>query len=549
MGFLHATRSRGRLEGVAFSFSESMSGRIDFGGMAAETSNRTHHDYSETIRLNVRIRTADLGRFLRDPQHRADMAGDVSVPSLGGTFPIRDGQFQLFSVNPQTGVRELVYSFQFCAEDGQPYFFRGHKNILHEPWRFDMFKHMTHLFSTVYRGTDGNAAVYGVGVLRFRLADAPSLVASMKCEGFSSHRLNLAARAAVLSVAWGVLRNEYLKGIRLFYESRYQNLVLGGVLESRCDGAGISFLLVSGTHDKDFPWGDGELYWDVLLAVADPGGGYRRYCITDRTLPGLELDVATGTYRYRGPMLAIDDGFRTSWSGMRSIADESASLRAEIDVEFESQPAGVVSFPFPGLHPLVRGISSVLIGWLWRELPGTNPPGIHIRPQAVVVRCGAIRILRASDGETIEDLRMNAADTGGECENGTFRHIKRPRLRYRYRCTVDPGLKTARVQIVAGTFGAERPGRRLLDRLVRRAGSAEIRIGAESGLQVTKITHPWQAFTPVLEVSNDQYPTAVFQRRIVEAADSGERLLALEEDVGRVRIPDAAGGFMRDKWD
>ncbi len=42
---------------------------------------------------------------------------------------------------------------------------------------------------------------------------------------------------------------------------------------------------------------------------------------------------------------------------------------------------------------------------------------------------------------------------------------------------------------------------------------------------------------PVLEVNNDQYPTAVLQRRIVEVeAAGGQRCLALEEDVSTTRL-------------
>jgi hypothetical protein len=156
-----------------------------------------------------------------------------------------------------------------------------------------------------------------------------------------------------------------------------------------------------------------------------------------------------------------------------------------------------------------------------------------------MVRSGSIRILRASDGETVEDFCIHAAGTSGECEHGTFRSVKRPRLRYRYRCTVDPARKSTRVQIVAGTFHADRPSGRLMDGVVSRMGSAEICNEGKAGLQVTKIKPRRQESgsspisTPVLELSNDHYPTAVFQRRIVEVEESGERFLALEEDVSQ----------------
>jgi len=42
---------------------------------------------------------------------------------------------------------------------------------------------------------------------------------------------------------------------------------------------------------------------------------------------------------------------------------------------------------------------------------------------------------------------------------------------------------------------------------------------------------------PVLEVNNDHFPTAIFQRRIVEVLDpSGQRCLALEDDMSLLRL-------------
>ena len=71
-----------------------------------------------------------------------------------------------------------------------------------------------------------------------------------------------------------------------------------------------SFFLVSGAHDPGFPWGDGETFSDVLLAVARPGSdGYDRYCISRRALGGLELDVAGGKYRF-----FLRTGEDPSWS-------------------------------------------------------------------------------------------------------------------------------------------------------------------------------------------------------------------------------------------
>jgi len=138
-------------------------------------------------------------------------------------------------------------------------------------------------------------------------------------QGAASWPKSLAARLAFLSFAFGALRDEYLRDIRPFYDTQYENLVLAGKLQG-ADAAQTPFFFVSGTHDKGFPWGDDELFWDVLLAVDDGNGGYRRYAITDRVLEGLELDLAAGSYRYRGPLYALKEGYAASFSQMRATA-------------------------------------------------------------------------------------------------------------------------------------------------------------------------------------------------------------------------------------
>ena len=86
----------------------------------------------------------------------------------------------------------------------------------------------------------------------------------------------MAAYVAFSSFAWGALRNTYLHNERPLFDTEYANLALTGQVKGE-DGASREFFLVSGAHDKDFPWGDTECFWDVLLLVGDGSGGWRRY--------------------------------------------------------------------------------------------------------------------------------------------------------------------------------------------------------------------------------------------------------------------------------
>ena len=152
---------------------------------------------------------------------------------------------------------------------------------------FDLLEDMTTLFTTIYAGPDAQAPIYGSGQIFFDLKDVPALMASVKVTGTRWWELyqRIKAKAAFMDFAWGKVREEYLRDLNPLYDTECENLVLSGRL--RENGETKDFFLVSGIHDKDFPWGDGEIFWDVLLVMGDQARGYKKYCITDRILPGL----------------------------------------------------------------------------------------------------------------------------------------------------------------------------------------------------------------------------------------------------------------------
>ena len=501
------------LDGLGLAFEETMAGAIA----------------DRPLRFDVQIRIADLGEFLERPEHQAAMTGSVTCPDLGGTVPIRDGRFQLFVPDAASGMRQMRYFFRFPANGGT-YCLAGHKDVHDDPG-FDVVEDLTCLHSEIHAGSDEAAPLYGTGDLRFALRDLPAMMASLHVEGAHGWSDEVAARLAFGSFAWGAVRDEYLDKLRLFYDTRYENLVLAGGLQ---DGA--PFFLVSGVHDKGFPWGDGELFWDVLLAIGDGRGGYRRFAITDRILDGLHLDLDQGVYRYHGPLFSIADGYAASFSEMRRAAPGLSEVHAEIDVTFQAAAFDSVPFPFPLIKPRLRHLTAKLQRELRDLLPGENLPGIFITPHRVRVSSGAIRV-----GDELS--RMDARGTAGEAERGAFRNIKEPTLLYGYLCSLSPEKNAACVQIAARTLRNERQ-LWIKDRLDAAAGAilerttaAEVRI-EDSALTVRPLAAPLRKIGhPILEVNNDHFPTAVFQRRIVEVEDSsGARSLALEEDMRMLRL-------------
>ena len=541
------------IDGLVFEFKETMSGYISVGETDPKKGLERGRNENTPFRFDVQIRANDLGRFLRLMEHTAELTGTVTFEPLGGTFPVRDGIFNLFRVEERQGMRQMVYAFRFTAKDGQTYYLHGYKEIFEERGPFDVVDDMTRLFTFVYRGEDERAPVYGAGELFFELKNAPALVASMKLEGAISWRQKVAAYTAFSSFAYGVLRDEYMKDLRLFYDAQYENLVLAGQLQNS-RRAEVPFFFVSGVHDKGFPWGDNEIFWDVLLAVGNGKGGYERYCISDRVLEGLELDVSTGVYRYAGPIFHLPEGYSTSFSQMRKKEPPLVELEAEFEIGFEAHVYDAVAVSFPLVPKLVRKLSSAMAKALRDALPGEHPLGIFITPHTVKVHSGTLKLYKPGDATGTSEREWKIATPGsfGEAERGTFRNLKEPTTLYGYLCAVRPDRQAARVQIHSRTMRDEREHwtkdrlDAFLGAVVARTSSSEMLMEngkltvspiAPAGPPSERVPLLKKLGQPVIEVNNDQFPTADFQRRIVEVLDpSGETCLALEEDMSMMRL-------------
>ncbi len=203
-------RTRG-LDGLIFRFQETMAGYLGLGDTDPRSGSSLGRDQNTPLQFDVQINIVDLGRFLRVAEHDAELSGTVTFRPLGGMFPIREGRFNLFTVLPQSGIRQMKYTFCFTAGDGQTYFLHGHKEIHDDKGALDVIPDMTTLFTKIHIGKDDQATVYGAGELHFDIKDAPALVASMEVEGASAWSQKLAAYVAFSSFAYGALRDEYLK--------------------------------------------------------------------------------------------------------------------------------------------------------------------------------------------------------------------------------------------------------------------------------------------------------------------------------------------------
>ena len=156
----------GSLKDLGLEFEETMSGWIGIGETEFMAGRIAGERESTPIRFDAKIIIDDLESFINISDHRARLKGTVTFTPLGGTFKIKDGLFNLFSIDATEGIRHMTYSFRFAADNNKSYFLHGHKKIKDDPG-FDLTEDMTTLFTTIYEGTDKNAPVYGSGQLFF----------------------------------------------------------------------------------------------------------------------------------------------------------------------------------------------------------------------------------------------------------------------------------------------------------------------------------------------------------------------------------------------
>jgi uncharacterized protein (DUF362 family) len=535
------------LKDIGLEFEETMSGWLGIAKKDYVAGRIAGQQENTPLSFDSRIIIDDLDRFINLAEHQARLEGTVTFKPLGGTFAMEDGLFNLFSVEPTEGIRQMSYSFGFTDANGKKYFLAGHKNIKDDPG-FDLAEDMTTLFTTVYEGADATAPSYGSGQVFFDLKDAPALMVSMKVTGTIWLHQKIQARLAFMSFAWGAIRQEYFRDVNPLYDTEYENLVLSGQILQ--NGSAKNFFLVSGIHDRDFPWGDGEIFWDALLVIGDSATGYQKYAITDRVLPGLKLNVGEGTYRYKGPIFALTEGFATSFSHMRHKKLALVECEADFQIDFTATPYDITPLPFAIANHVLAQMASGF-KWLLRSiLPSEHILGIFITPHTVTVNAGALTI---SQGGQITENPIVTAKTFGEAERSTFRNFREPTLLYNYICAVRPEAQKVRVQIHSNSLRNERQ-RLMKDQFDAFLGAVISRVASkemlmEGGTLRVQDLGPREEAPgrgaprfvklgkPVLEINNDHFPTAVFQRRIIEVKDpSGETCLALEEDMDLMRL-------------
>ena len=133
----------------------------------------------------------DIAAYVRDPEHRALMTGTFHWGPVG-VAEMRDGEFQLYAKNPDTGIREMRYRFGFDGPEGEQLTFQGVK-WMKPVGRVNTWTPSTTLFSKLER-EDGSTA--WSGILTIGLVETLKLFRSVRPVGEQDKR---EGRRAVLA--------------------------------------------------------------------------------------------------------------------------------------------------------------------------------------------------------------------------------------------------------------------------------------------------------------------------------------------------------------
>jgi hypothetical protein len=181
---------------IEFHFRERMAGfvsaEIDDPQRAAERGRAAGTRFVADLRVII----DDLAACMRDPQHAAQLRGTVTFPGLATAQPVHDGRLLLYVADPNSGTKLMRYRFAFDSDAGDRYFLDGSK-VLHTPGAST--REQITLYTRIHAGgPDG--AVWGAGILIFRLRDVPAFLLSMQAVG--------ASRVSALRMFFGFARRE-----------------------------------------------------------------------------------------------------------------------------------------------------------------------------------------------------------------------------------------------------------------------------------------------------------------------------------------------------
>jgi len=166
---------------AGITFNERMDGFLSprDGEPAERADYRAGYDQAkaagDACRFEATMLMEDIGSYVRDPEHQAKMTGKFFSGS-GEPAAMRNGEFQLYVKNPETGIREMRYRFDFDGPAGEQLSFSGVKWMKPKA-RINTWAPSTTLYSKVTRSDD---SVVAAGILTIGFKETAKLFRSLR---------------------------------------------------------------------------------------------------------------------------------------------------------------------------------------------------------------------------------------------------------------------------------------------------------------------------------------------------------------------------------
>jgi uncharacterized protein (DUF362 family) len=493
------------------------------------------------LQYGVTLRINNFKEFQSPSNRRAVMKGWITCKNLyGENIPIENGEYGLYVIDPESGQRRITYQFDFTAKDGARYHFSSFKTIVHEPWKWDLLEDQTTSFATISRVDRGGQTAAARGIIHYHVENFPSMVGSIRVPGDDTlqNRMKMATKFFAF-VAKEIA--EYGNEVNPFYKAEYSNIIFTGM----CDvgGTEAEFFFFSGAHDRGFPWGDNVSFADIGLVVKQ-GEDWLRFALTDYAIDGMIHKLSEGKYRYEGPLYKITAGFQTSFKEMHRSDRPSDLEKVDARLTLDFTPGRIATRRIP--FELNRSKMDRLPKELKKPIAKSNfIDDLNNRADefaglgytSEVYRLKEIAGSFEVEGRT---YRVDTAAAMGEGEFGKLVGLRKPSLYYNYFCALETASVTFRVQVRSGVLRTPstdfltRETERIMGEILGQISRMDmlVRSDQHSDIESEEANRLIRPQEDILEINNDHYPTATFQRRIVVLPGAeGGRALALEEDM------------------
>lgn len=529
-----------------FELTETMWGYMSMGAASFKEGYEEGKSKGNKLQYEVTLHVKNFQEFTAPSGRKAPMTGWVSCKNLfGEKLPIYNGEYGLYWVDPETGGRRISYEFNFKDAAGTEYHFFGYKVIVHDPWKFDLLEDSTTLYAKIGRIDAAGETIVAKGIIHYHVEDFADMVFSIRSPK-DDNLINRMRMAAKFFSFVSKEISEYFQEVNPLYRAEYNNLVCKGI--STSESKDIEFFFFSGVHDKGFPWGDNVGFWDIALLMRD-GETWRRFALTEHAIPDLKLRLTEGTYSFEGRMFEITSGHQVTFKEMHrdELPEHLREVNARIHLRFKPKLMEIRNIPFEmepnKLKILPRDLwKKIEESEFYQQLQNWRGDFVELGYTTNIYRLSEIEGSFTVNGVTYSIQKNRSL---GEGEVGKLAGLRKPTLYYNYFSAIEPEADLFRVHVRSGILRSlskdllSNQAEELMGRVIGQFGRMDLQVKGEAkedieSEEADSLIVPQE---DLLEINNDHYPTATFQRRVVTLpAAAGRNVLALEEDMSVINL-------------